>query len=163
MNKKLLTLPLVLLASACSTITTGTTQDLTVETPEVLGATCTLTDSKQATWTIQSTPGTSIVTKGDGPMKVTCSKDGYQTNSVMVEEGLAGMTFGNVLLGGGVGIIVDAASGAAQEYPDVVYVWLQPEKWKSAEDEAKWHEAKAAFELAEEEKKQKQNPDDENR
>ncbi len=163
MNKKFFTLPLALIATACSTITTGTTQDLTVETPEVLGATCSLTDSKGATWTVQSTPGTSIVTKGDGPMKVTCSKDGYKTNSIMVEEGLAGMTFGNVLLGGGIGVVVDAASGAAQEYPDVVYVWLQPEKWSSAEAEAKWHEAKAAFELAQEEKKSQQSGNDENR
>ena len=147
-------LALGLSMSACSTITTGTTQDFGVNTPEADGASCELKDSKGAMWTIPSTPGTVVVSKGDGPMQVTCKKDGYKEASITVNEGFAGMTLGNVILGGGIGVIVDAASGAAQEYPDEVYVWLEPVKWASEEAKAEWEAAKAAFEAEQELKKQ---------
>lgn len=140
--------------SACSTITTGTTQDFGVNTPHADGASCDLKDSKGAMWSIPSTPGEVVVSKGDGPMTVTCRKDGYIESSIIVNEGFAGMTLGNVILGGGVGIVVDAVSGAAQEYPDTVYVWLEPVSWGSDEAKAEWEKSKAAFEAEQEAKKE---------
>jgi len=144
---------LALSLGACSTITTGTKQNMTVFTEQVDGAKCTLVDSKKAHWGVSSTPGTVEVTKGDGPMKVTCDKAGYKTTSIIVEEGFAGMTLGNVILGGGVGIIVDAASGAAQKYPDNVYVWLEPENWSSPDEQQAWEAAKAQYDAEQLEKK----------
>lgn len=102
-------------------------------------------DTKGGRWIATSTPQTLEVRKGDGPMTVSCSKDGYKTTEIVVEEGFAGMTPGNVLIGGGIGLVVDAASGAAQEYPDNVYVWMEPVSWASAEEEEAWHSAKQAY------------------
>ncbi len=146
--KKLLLLTSVISLGACSTITTGTSQPFTVKTAEVQGASCTLTDSKGASWKVSSTPDTREITKGDGPLKVTCSKSGYKTTSVIVEEGFAGATLGNVILGGGIGLIVDAASGAAQEYPDDVTIWLEPNSFASTAAKEAWFAEKAEFEAA---------------
>lgn len=160
-SKALLSLSLVAGITACSTITTGTTQPLTVETPFALGASCTLVDSKGATWRVQETPQTLEVTKGDGPMTVSCSKPGHQSNKIVMEEGFAGMTVGNVIFGGVVGVAVDAASGAAQEYPDKVQVWLKPNAFASAAEKEEWESAKAAYDEAQaaKEKKQQQHTD----
>ncbi len=152
----------VLLLAACSTITTGTTQPFAVNTPDADGAKCVLTDSKQANWIVNATPGIVEVQKGDGPMTVQCTKKGFKSTSVVVEEGLAGMTFGNVLLGGGIGVIVDAASGAAQEYPDAVHVWMEPEAFATSDDKTAWLAKKEAFEQAQADLKSG-SKDDENK
>lgn len=105
-----------------------------------------MVDSKGARWTISGTPETREITKGDGPLTVTCSKSGYKTTSIDVAEGFAGATLGNVILGGGVGLIVDAASGAAQEYPDKVTIWMEPNSFSSAAAKDAWFAEKEAFE-----------------
>ena len=110
----------VITLGACSTITTGTTQPFEVVTEKATGAKCELIDSKGARWVIPDTPGTVEITKGDGPLDVTCSKSGFKSATVRVEEGFAGATLGNVILGGGIGLVVDAATGAAQGYPYTV-------------------------------------------
>lgn len=148
---------------ACSTITTGTTQPITIKTAKVDGAKCELVDSKEGRWVVSETPQTVEITKGDGPLNVTCSKAGYKSSTVVVEEVLAGMTAGNILLGGGIGIIVDAASGAAQEYPDEVLVWLEPNTFVSAEAKEAWFAEKNAYEakMAAEKEQDKQRSEPE--
>ena len=143
----------------CSTITTGTTQPFTVKTAKVDGAKCELVDSKDARWVINSTPETREITKGDGPLTVKCSKAGYKTTEIVVEEAFAGATLGNVILGGGVGVIVDAASGAAQEYPDEVLVWMEPKTFSSKKAKEEWMAEKAAYEAEQEAKHEAQQRD----
>ena len=145
-TKASLALTFACLLGACSTITTGTTQPLTVETAKVSGAACTLTDTKGATWRVQETPQTVEVTKGDGPMTITCTKSGYKEGKVVMQEVFAGATLGNVILGGGIGIIVDAASGAAQEYPDKVVIWMEPKSFSSKAVRQEWLDEKATYE-----------------
>ena len=145
-SKLLFSLPLIAAVAACSTITSGTTQPLTVETPYADNASCTMTDTKNGTWRIEKTPDTREVRKGDGPMTITCQKAGFKTTKVVVQERFAGATLGNVILGGGIGIIVDAASGAAQDYPDVAKVYMEPNKWSSEEAKVNWMKEKAAYE-----------------
>ena len=140
-----LTLALSTILGACSTITTGTTQPLLVKTPYAEGASCSLVDTREGTWRIQQTPQTVEVTKGDGPMTITCEKPGHKTEIYILDENFAGATLGNIILGGGVGVIVDAASGAAQEYPDEISLWLQPNKFASAEARKNWMEERDAY------------------
>ena len=140
------------LVSACSTVTTGVRQEITVNTPHVSGAECTLKDTKNGHWTVNKTPETVTVRKGGGPMEITCSENGYKTTTVSLEEYFAGATMGNILLGGGVGIIVDAASGAAQKYPTEISIWMPPQKWASAKAKENWLREKAEYQ-AEWEKK----------
>ena len=138
---------ILLITSGCATITSGTSQSVTVVTEkEVNGARCELTDSKGGKWYVPETPGTATVRKGDGPMTVVCKKDGYKTATLMVDESLAGATFGNIILGGGIGILVDSMSGAAQKYPDQFIIWMEPAEWASENEKADWQKEKAAYE-----------------
>jgi hypothetical protein len=69
-----------------------------------------------------STPGNFSVSKSRRDLTVSCSKEGYSPAVAQVESGFTGSTLGNILLGGGVGLIVDAASGANNRYPSNVHV-----------------------------------------
>lgn len=155
--KSLPVLGAMMLLGGCSTIVTGTTQPFTVKTKQALGAECVLKDTKERVWRISSTPQTVEVNKGDGPMTITCSKEGYKTATLVVEESFAGATLGNIILGGGIGVIVDAASGAAQEYPDDATLWLEPLEWSSEEEKQEWLSAKQAFEDEQAKKNQPQS------
>ncbi len=137
------------LLSGCATITSGTSQSVNVVTEKnVTEAKCELTDKKGGKWFIPSTPGSASVKKGDGPLSIICKKDGYKTAELMVDETLVPATFGNILLGGGIGIIVDSVSGAAQEYPDHILVWMDPEKFNSDLERDAWNLEKEKFVLA---------------
>ncbi len=142
-----ITLSILGMTSGCATITTGTDQSVSVVTEKnVEGAKCELTDAKGHKWYIPSTPGTATVLKGDGPMTVTCTKEDYNKALLMVDETFAGATLGNILIGGGIGIFIDAMSGAAQQYPDQIIVWMEPEEWASEEKRLEWVKEKEAYE-----------------
>ena len=53
-------------------------------------------------------------------------EDGFRTAIVSQTASFGGATFGNLLLGGGVGFIVDAASGANYSYPSEVKLDMAP-------------------------------------
>ncbi len=148
-KKQALAITAIYLLSGCATIVSGTQQNLSVDTPEATGAKCQLTDSKGANWYIENTPGSVKVAKGNGPMNIVCQKDGFKTTSLKLEESLAAPLLGNVILGGGVGIIVDAASGAAQNYPEKATVWMEPLAWQSEAAKQEWLNKKLAFEQSE--------------
>ncbi len=140
------------LSSGCATVTTGTTQSVSVITEkDVEGARCELRDSQNRRWSIPDSPGTVEVRKGDGPMTIRCKKSGFETATRVVEEVLVGATLGNVILGGGIGVVIDAVSGAAQQYPEQIVIWMRPEEWESEEQEEQWRAAKRAFEAEREE------------
>ena len=129
----------VLLCSGCATITSGTTQNIRVDTGEVAGANCEGVDKKGHKFHWLNTPSSTVVQKGDGPMFITCEKEGYQKATVSTDEKVVGATFGNIIVGGGVGFLVDAMSGAAQEYPDEVKI---PMRRLGEVDSAESNEAK---------------------
>lgn len=146
MNKYALLVAAVFALNGCATIVSGPQQSIFIETPHADGAECKLTDSKNGSWRLDSTPGSVFVTKGNGPMNIVCSKKGYEKTVLQVEEGVSGATFGNIILGGGIGILVDAASGAAQKYPDNVLLWMKPTSFKSAAAKKEWEDEKALYE-----------------
>jgi len=135
--------------AGCSAITTGLEQAVFIDTPKMTGAVCDLSDSAGRKWRLGATPGSIVVRKGDGPMNVVCNKDGYEQAVVTVEEGIVAATFGNILIGGGVGFIIDAASGVAQKYPSNVTVWMKPVKFASAAEEKAWNEDKLDWQIGE--------------
>ena len=111
--------------SACSTITTGTTQSMTVST-DPSGATCHLTRGARTVAVVNPTPGTVTVDKSKDSMSVLCRKDGFQDTAQTIDTEFQAMTLGNVLIGGVVGLGVDIATGAINKYPTAVVVPMQP-------------------------------------
>ena len=116
MFKLLLIAPLAMLG-ACATLVNGTTQTVTVSTTPA-AASCTLDRMGARVGAISATPGSVRLDKSKNDLAVTCSKDGFQTATVSHAPSFSGATFGNIIAGGVVGVIVNAASGANYSYPD---------------------------------------------
>jgi len=108
--------------SGCATIVDGSTQSMSVSTTPVQGAACTLKNS-EGTWFLTS-PGSVQVHKTKNDLTVSCTKDGYQSGSQIAVSKFGGATFGNIVAGGGIGAIVDAASGANYYYDSPLTVPL---------------------------------------
>lgn len=108
----------------CATITKGTTQNIAVNTPGVAGATCTLT-ANGATKSVV-TPAVLTVEKSQQNIAVRCTKECYQDGAAVIASYTEGMTAGNILVGGVIGLGVDAASGAMNHYADDTQVIMSP-------------------------------------
>jgi hypothetical protein len=111
--------------SGCATVIKGSTEQVAVSTSPVSGATCELSSS-EGEWTV-TTPGTANVGLTKHDLEVQCDKPGYQQAKATVPSGFQVWTVGNVLIGGLIGIAIDAGTGAMNEYPHSVDVPMSPE------------------------------------
>jgi hypothetical protein len=116
---------LAVILAACATITKGTTQVVAVNTPGVAGASCTLTSPAIGTLTVV-TPDTISLPKASDNISVRCSKECYQDGAGVISSNMEGMTAGNIILGGVIGLGVDAVSGAMNKYSPEIQVALIP-------------------------------------
>jgi hypothetical protein len=111
--------------AACATITRGTTQTVAVNTPGVPGATCTLTSTAIGSLLVV-TPGTISLEKSQESVAVRCTKECYMEGGGVIASNMEAMTAGNIILGGVVGLGVDAASGAMNKYTPEIQVMMVP-------------------------------------
>lgn len=111
--------------SGCGTITQGTSQDITI-TSAPPGGHCDLNRKGEHVATLDKTPGTVKVDKTKNDILLTCTMPGYQAASVNLESGYGAGTFGNIILGGGIGWAIDSASGADNKYPSTANVQFIP-------------------------------------
>jgi hypothetical protein len=123
--KRLLTLVLPMLAG-CASISHGTTQQIAVTT-EPPGATCTLSRQGLSIATVAQTPGIALIQRDKRDILASCSKPGYQTAIRTLHSGVADSSFGNILVGGLIGVAIDSANGADNEYPASVVIPLTPD------------------------------------
>jgi hypothetical protein len=123
--RKVAALAFCVLLGGCATIVKGTTQTVAIDTPGVPGATCTI--ATQNGPRMVGTPGTVVLDKGSQALPIQCTKECYLMGSSMIPSGTEAMTAGNVLVGGVIGLGVDAATGAMNKYPDMVTVAMQPD------------------------------------
>ncbi|WP_298720127.1 PEGA domain-containing protein [uncultured Ferrovibrio sp.] len=89
------------------------------------GADCALERNGVAIGNVR-TPGGIVVEKTKHNIKVTCRKEGYQDATAHLKSEVAGATFGNIILGGGIGWAIDSASGADNKYQEITTVTLIP-------------------------------------
>ena len=127
MIRLLLAAALALPCVGCASVTRGTTENISISTTPA-GATAELSGLDNPTACV--TPCV-VVAKRNADITVTINKEGYEPQVVPLTKeipatGAAGFA-GNVLLGGLVGMGVDAATGAALDHkPNPVIVTLQP-------------------------------------
>lgn len=121
------------LLGGCATLTKGSSQNITVTT-DPIGAICTLTREGEVIGIVNPTPGTLNVSKSHTDLVVRCVKDDYVDAVGNVGSKFQAMTFGNILFGGLVGVVVDAASGASAEYEPTITIRLVPAVFTSAEE-----------------------------
>lgn len=111
--------------AGCSSIVSGTSQTLTINTNPP-GADCKLTRNDIVIGRVNPTPGGIVVQKTKHNITVACVKDGYQEATYVNKSGIEGATFGNIVLGGGIGWAIDSASGADNKYDEVMNLTLVP-------------------------------------
>jgi hypothetical protein len=129
---KFLTLAFLIVAvianSGCSTISgSGTTQSLSVQTfasdgKEVEGAKCDMTND-EGTWFVV-TPGSTVLHRSNKDLQVICKKAGAEVGTANVVSRTKGNMYANLLLGGGLGMIVDHNNGSAYEYPPLIKIFM---------------------------------------
>lgn len=102
----------------CATVLNGTNVDYTTETrPE--GATAKFTNGMEC-----KTPCT-LEMKRKTDQRVDLYADGYKPTYVLIQSKLGGGSFGNILLGGGIGAVVDGTNGSSNRlYPRPLIVQL---------------------------------------
>lgn len=111
--------------SGCATIIEGTDQPIgLITTPP--GATCNLTREGKVIAQISPTPGQIVIEKTKHDILIECNKEGYQRAQVIAKSTFSGTTFGNILAGGIIGVVVDASSGANNEYPESITIQMTP-------------------------------------
>jgi hypothetical protein len=115
----------LLLVGGCATITRGTTQSIAIHTPGAPGATCVLTSTSIPSQTVV-TPATIVVEKGQSDIAVQCKKECFQDGVGVIASTMEAMTAGNILVGGVVGLGVDAVSGAMHKYSPETGILMVP-------------------------------------
>ncbi|RTL81448.1 MAG: hypothetical protein EKK29_17895 [Hyphomicrobiales bacterium] len=127
MNKLALCFGLVtsMAMAGCATMTRGTTQTVAINTG-ASGAVCTLISPSIGTQTV-TTPGVVTLAKGSSAVSIRCSKECYSDGTGVLASNMDGMTAGNVVVGGVIGLGVDAATGAMNQYAPQADIVMAPD------------------------------------
>lgn len=108
-----------------------------------LGGCATVVNGTRTDYTVDSQPGAALVKFTNGAecttpcklefkrkddLRADISLAGYKPTYVLIQSKLGGSAFGNILLGGGIGAVVDGTNGASNRlYPKPLIVKLAPE------------------------------------
>jgi hypothetical protein len=106
---------LVILVSGCASVLGETTQVVSVDTPSCSKAICTLTND-EGIYYIKSTPGTISLNKSYNDLTIVCEKGDERATSIHPSSA-NGAIWGNIILGGGIGALVDGSRGSGFDYP----------------------------------------------
>jgi hypothetical protein len=119
-----LALGMTVLLGGCATVTTGTTQSINIDS-DPQAAECTLTREGAALGTV-TTPSPLTIKRHAATVHVVCRKSGYEDGRSVMNSRFETASAGNFLVGGIIGVMVDASSGANSRYDTHVMVRLTP-------------------------------------
>jgi hypothetical protein len=105
-----------ILGMGCATITSGKDQALSFES-EPVGAECILTQGGLDIAKFK-TPNMTMVRRAATPLVIACTKPGYHQTRAMIASTTSTGAWGNLVVGGIIGIMVDQSTGAAFRYYD---------------------------------------------
>lgn len=111
------------LLPACASIVSGSTQEVLINTTPT-GADCALNRQGETIARVNPTPGGANIKKTKYDLNIVCNKKGYQETTYINKSGSEGSTFGNIILGGGIGWAVDSANGADNHYDSPINITL---------------------------------------
>ena len=119
--KNILTIFFFIILSSCASITGTSTQPISIVVKDgsdnsLEDVKCTLVNDKGA-WEIKA-PAFANVTRSAADLAITCKKKGYPDGLAKGVSRAIGNMWGNVILGGGVGAIIDHSKGKGYGYSD---------------------------------------------
>ena len=104
----------------CATVLNGTNVDYTTETSPT-GARAKFTGGQECVTPCE------LEMKRKTDQRVDLYAEGYKPTYVLIQSKLGGASFGNILLGGGIGAVVDGTNGASNRlFPSPLIVKLAP-------------------------------------
>jgi len=112
---------------SCASITGESNQPVSITAKDEKGESlkdvkCTLVNDKGA-YEITA-PGFANIQRSATDMSVTCKKNGYPDGLAKAISRARGNMWGNVILGGGVGAIIDHSNGKGYSYSDQIVVTM---------------------------------------
>jgi hypothetical protein len=122
-----------MLVGGCATVTSGGFQSIDIRT-EPEGADCRFMREGDTVARVSPTPGPILIGKSAANISVLCRKSGYEDLSGTIGSGFQPMTLGNIVLGGLIGVVIDASTGAMMKYPESVTFLLVPHEFRSEAD-----------------------------
>lgn len=131
--KNITAICLLLLTTSCASILEGSTQEIMINTTPQ-GAQCQIIRNGVAIASVMKTPEAALVERTKHDLVIKCWSEECDESEYFVKSGTSGGTFGNILLGGGIGWAIDSAAGADNEYQEMVNVPLSCTKKDTDED-----------------------------
>jgi hypothetical protein len=110
--------------SGCATLVSDDHQSIAIKS-DPPGATCMVHQGGVDVGTIPNTPGTIYVGKSRHDLAIDCAKFGYYNGAAILQPEFQDWTYGNILYGGSIGLLVDTSTGAINEYPRAVTVLMR--------------------------------------
>lgn len=86
------------------------------------------------------TPGAISLPSKAAPVSVTCTADSYKPGVATLDTSVDGWIFGNIILGGVIGAVIDAGRGAGMRYPEEIEIILEPEMFTTIEKRDAFYE-----------------------
>ncbi len=129
---------LIMAASGCATITKDANQQVQIDAytqdqQRVMDARC-VARNDRGQWETKS-PGAVNVHRSGENLLIKCEKEGLEPGTATAVSRANGGMFGNILLGGGIGAIVDHNKGTAYTYPGWLKVIMGAETLFDRRDE----------------------------
>ena len=103
---------------SCASIFSEKSQSISVNTGDIKDATCELFNGKGRY--IVNSPGSIVIGQSCDDLNYICRKKGYNEIKGIIAFNHKGSTAGNLIIGGGIGYIVDIGTGAACKYPEII-------------------------------------------
>lgn len=130
--KNLLLIVFTLLAASCASVTGGAKKTMAVHTSPT-AANMTVTNRSGEIVSSQMTPALIDLKRGAGfftgeKYTFTFDKEGFEQGKVTVDATVNGLYFGNFIIGGPVGFLIDPITGAMWTFPEAIHFNMVPRK-----------------------------------
>lgn len=109
------------LCTGCATVFTGTTDTINVAVPDCQQATCKASNA-DGEWVLESIPGVIEVDKDRSALIIVCEAPGHESAAVSMSSSTEGWVWGNILIGGLIGLAVDLGTGGMYDYDGEVRI-----------------------------------------
>ncbi len=86
------------------------------------------------------TPSAISLPSKAAPISVTCTADSFKPGVASLDTSVDGWIFGNIILGGVIGAVIDASRGAGMRYPEEIEIVLEPEMFATIEKRDAFYE-----------------------